>query len=372
VNELQIKNEFRKIIEKIHIEAPKLNINTEEIASYEVRGGILNKQSIKRIIIYLRSSGCQWMLDEGGCAMCGHYVGTTRGRKISSEDYIIQFKKIVSEIDFSETPMLCVYNAGSFLNDNEMPSKARIEIYKIINEIPEVKHVIFESRPEYVTEERVKELKTYLTKKEIEIGMGIESSNEFIRDVCLNKGFKLEEFKRSLKLLKENEISSLGYILLKPPFLNERDAIKDSVESIKWAFSLGVNVVSLEPVSIQKNTLISLLYDLKQYRPPWIWSVFQVLNEVKNIGQIRIGGFEFFPSPVFCTSNCPECNDMFLKYIEEYNRTNDPKVVDKAINTQCSCKNKWIYEMEKDTTTIDGNIEMFLNSSKRWLNEKHN
>ena len=365
MEDLDLKERLKKVINDIHVKAPHLNINTTEIASYETRGGILNKQTIKRIIIYLRSSGCQWMIDNGGCSMCGHFVGTTRGKKIDSKDYVEQFKKIVSEIDFTETPMLCVYNAGSFLNDNEMPDDARVEIYKIINTIDKVKRVIFESRPEYITEEKINELKEYIKDKEIEIGMGIETSNEFIRDICLNKGFKVDEFKRALKLLKENSIFSLGYILLKPPFINDKFAIEDSVNSIKWAFDNGIDIISLEPVSIQENTLISILHELNLYRTPRIWSVFEVLRRTSNIGTIRVGGFEFFPSPFLCTSNCEKCDSKFLKFIEEYNKTNSINVVNEALDTKCECKKEWLEDLENDNTEIKENINKFLEIYER-------
>ena len=60
--------------------------------------------------------------------------------------------------------MLCVYNAGSFFNDNEIPKSARIKIYNLINNIRDLKHVIFESRPEFINDKELGLLKDIIDK----------------------------------------------------------------------------------------------------------------------------------------------------------------------------------------------------------------
>ena len=332
------------------------------IGDYEIRKGFLDGHEIKRLIIYLRSTGCQWMLDDenGGCAMCGHLAGTTRGRKITALEYETQFKKIISDIDFSDIPMLCVYNAGSFFNDNEISPEARLSIYSMIDQIKEIKHVIFESRPEYLDEDKIQILLNSIHNCQIEIGMGLESSDEFIRQVCLNKGFKLNEFDNALQLLSKYNIKSLVYVLLKPPFLEEEYAIQDSVETIKWAFGRGADIVSLEPISVQKNTLIHLLYSIGDYRPPWIWSVLKVITQVHELGLVRIGGFEFFPPPEVCTHNCPVCNEYCINAIDQYNATNNINIIKDALGFDCTnCKAKWINSLTINNTPRD-NIDVFL------------
>ena len=237
------KRKLGVILKKIHHLIPPIDIDTYAIGDYEIRKVFLDGNEIKRLIVYLRATGCQWMLDDenGGCAMCGHLAGTSRGRKITAEEYEKQFETIMNQIDFSDIPMICVYNAGSFFNDNEISPEARKSIYKIINNIPEIQHVIFESRPEHITEEKIQILTESIVGRRIEIGMGLESSDEYIRHMCLNKGFKLDEFKNAIKLLKSLNVNSLSYILLKPPFLGENIAINDSVNTIRWAFDQGID-----------------------------------------------------------------------------------------------------------------------------------
>lgn len=356
------KKKLGIVLRKIHHLIPPIDIDTYAIGDYEIRKGFLDGHEIKRLIVYLRATGCQWMLDDenGGCAMCGHLAGTTRGRKITAEEYEKQFETIINQIDFKDIPMICVYNAGSFFNDNEISPEARKSIYDMINKIPEIKHVIFESRPEHITEEKLQVLTQAIVGRRIEIGMGLESSDEYIRQMCLNKGFKLIEFQTAIKLLKKYDVKSLSYVLLKPPFLGECTAIEDSINTISWAFKQGIDVISLEPISVQKNTLIHLLYSMGDYRPPWIWSVLKVMIKVHDLGLVRIGGFEFFPPPEVCTHNCPVCNELCINAIENYNATNNIQVIKDALDMDCiNCKHKWYDELE-DHVSIQGKIDAFL------------
>ncbi len=121
-------------------------------------------------------------------------------------------------MNFKNHPVLCLYNMGSFLNDYEIPSKARKEILEIINKNKDIKKITLESRPEYVTKEHLEELKKLIPNKMIEIGMGLESSDDFVREVIINKGNILKDFKRTVKLIRVNKLNSLAYIQVKPPF----------------------------------------------------------------------------------------------------------------------------------------------------------
>jgi radical SAM enzyme (TIGR01210 family) len=366
------RNKLGNIIKSIHHKIPRKQIDTLSVGDHEVRKGYLNGKEIKRLIIYMRSSGCQWMLeDNGGCAMCGHLAGTTLGVPIKAEDYIQQFENIISQSTFADIPMLCVYNAGAFFNDKEMPIEARMHIYDSISKIKEIKHVIFESRAEFIHDHEMQCLRKSLPDKRLEIGVGLESSNEFIRHVCLNKGLDISKFLDALKVMKRNNIHSLAYILLKPPFLDEKPAIEDATASIDWAFRNGVDVVSLEPASVQYYTLIHLLYNMKLFRPPWIWSVLEVIKNTGNKGLIRIGGFEFFPPPSVCTHNCPSCNDFFVNAVEEYNTSNDLSIISNALKMECrTCKKIWEDSLQSMSDVKD-NIDNFLNTFDSSLIEKY-
>lgn len=153
------RQKIGNLLKEIHFLIPKQNINFSKVGVYEVREGFLNGRKIKRLIIYMRSHGCEWMLNNpnGGCTMCGHLVGTARGRVISAESYKKQFDDIISNIYLGDISMICIYNAGSFLNDKEMHPEVREYIYRKLGSIKSIETIIFESRPEYLSYDKLKQ-----------------------------------------------------------------------------------------------------------------------------------------------------------------------------------------------------------------------
>ena len=372
ITDVDRKKLLGSVLKQVHNLAPSQQVNTLVSGSYEIKKGYIGSSSFKRLVVYLRSTGCQYMRDNenGGCAMCGHFVGTTRGRMVTVQEYSAQFQDIISKIDFTDIPMICVYNAGSFLNNEEISPDARRFIYKTINSMEDIKYVIFESRPEHINENKIREMRKFIPDKRIEIGIGLESSDPYVRDICLNKGLDVDILKQSLAIMKKYDIKCLGYVLLKPPFMNERLAIEDSVRSIKWAVELGFDVVSLEPVSVQRNTLIDLLYRMGEFRPPWIWSVMSVVMSAHGLCPLRIGGFEFFPRPDVYTHNCPVCDEKCVNAIEEYNATGDVQVISDVFNAGCSnCKERWflyLYDEESIADKVDQFIDQ-VSSRKNFV-----
>ena len=121
--------------------------------------------------------------------MCGHYTGTSMGRRIPAYHFIAQFRTEFLKYDFEQYPMICVYNAGSFLNEDEMSAIARREIFRIIAEDQHIRAVIIESRPEFITQETIGEVEEILAGKRVEIGVGLELENDLFREICINGWF---------------------------------------------------------------------------------------------------------------------------------------------------------------------------------------
>ena len=361
--DVERKRELGIILKEIHRNIPSISIDTSKVGNHEIRKGFMGDSKLKRLIIYLRSSGCQWMLtdENGGCTMCGHLAGTTCGKAITAAEFQAQFESIISKYVYTSIPTVCVYNAGSFFNDNEVPAAAREYIFRRLDSISEIKHVIFESRPEHLTEDKIMAMRNLLPGKRIEIGIGLESSDEYIRQMCLNKGFRVTDFLMAITLLKRYGVYSIAYVIHKPPFVAESTAIYNSIRTIKWAFQNGVDVISLEPLSVQKNTLVHLLYSINAFRPPWVWSVLQVVSQTGNLGVVRIGGFEFFPPPAVCTHNCISCDEFCANSIERYNATSDLDIISAALAMQCTCKFDWLQELKKEKPIKEA-IDDFLSS----------
>jgi radical SAM enzyme (TIGR01210 family) len=355
---------IRKLREKI----PAKTYDVTKIALFDTNHvACLNGRFTGKVIIELRASGCEWCLKSGGCTMCGQIAETTRGKEVFSESYIKQVLEAIEKYDFKRYPIVCIYNSGSFLNDRELPPKARRGILKILSENADIKKIIIETRPEFITKEKVMEIRNILKDKIVELGVGLESSNDEIRRHCINKGFTLKEFEKSVIKVK-GILDLLVYVLIKPPFLTEKEGIEDAVQSAKYALNFGAKAVSFEPCSMQKYTLVELLCKYKLWRLPWLWSVIEVAKTTYPIAQnadaeIRLGGFEFLPRPLLTPYNgvnykpCKDCNDIIKKTIREYNKTNDISQFD---TLSCSCKEDWRKELHKKSPPLEERIDETL------------
>jgi radical SAM enzyme (TIGR01210 family) len=344
-----VQREVRALNLRLKQAIPRTSLTFDTLAQIQVRPGFLDGRRIERVIFFLKSNGCKWARDPegaGGCAMCGHIAGTSRGQCLSSRDLIRQFQHGFANHDFFRFPMLCVYNSGSFLNPDELPADARRAILQAIAGNDDIERVIIESRPEFIVPEVLAEVASILRGKTVELGVGLETHDETIRTAILNKGVANDAF-RGLKgkVAAHANLRLLFYVLVKPPLLSEGYALRDAVETVSYAFSIGADIVSLEPVSVQSFTLVDLLWRAGSFRPPWIWTVLEVVRQTFRPDRlIRIGGFEYYPLPREFVQNCPRCNTVFVKAIDRFNSVNELEVFN---GIDCRCRrDEWLAQVE--------------------------
>lgn len=350
---IRLNRQIRALIHK-----HKRSYDVTRIAASEVKVGYLNGQKIERVILILRSRGCQWALgNSGGCTMCGMLAGTTLGEEISHEAFLTQFLDQFNSFNFVNYPMLCVYNSGSFFNEKELPVGTRRAILERLATEKEIKAVVFESRPEFITKEVLEEVSYYLGDRRVEVGIGLESANEEVLNICLNKGFSKDDYKATASLIKGTPIKLLTYVLIKPPFLTEAEGMADAIETAEFAFNCGTDVVSFEPLSVQNFTLVHYLHEARVFRPPWIWSVIEVAKYTIDKGFARLGGFEFMPIPKIFTHNCDRCNPKAVAAIDEFNSSNNISVFN---DLDCACREDWEFDLSQKAEPLLKRIEVTL------------
>lgn len=249
-----------------------------------------------------------------------------------------------------------MYNNGSFLNENEISAEARREILKTINENKDIKMIVIETRPEFVTEEKVIEIKKLVPNKRVEIAIGFEVYEDKYRYMCLNKGFSLNQFEKAAKLIVEH-LYLRTYVMLKPPFLTEKESIDEAIKTIEYVFSIGASTVSLETCTIQEYTLVSYLYSKNYYNTAWLWSIEEVVKKTAHLGKVIVGLFQFYPSADKVPFNCKKCSNEVLDSLIQYNRSLDLKSFK---NTECDCKNIWNKELEIQEETLEERVIKYL------------
>lgn len=68
--------------------------------------------------------------------------------------------------------------------------------------------------------------------------------------------------------------------MLKPLFLSEKQAMEDITRSIDDAAPYA-DTISINLCNVQKGTLVETLWEKGQYRPPWLWSIIEILQRAK-------------------------------------------------------------------------------------------
>lgn len=326
----------------------KENLNNATWSGIE-KTNIFRKPS-KRLMIVLIAKGCEWAKNGGPCTMCNYWICSSK--KVTTENLVNQFKNEIAKYDFAKIGIeeIDLFNSGSFLNDDEVSEKARIEIMRIISRIETVKKVLIESRPEYITKEKITRIKNFLREKILEIGIGLETSSDSIREKYINKGFDLKSFTKAVKIIKNGGALLLVHVLIKPPFLTEQEAITDTITTTKYIFRLGKKLkiqvkVALEPVIIKKPSLVYQLWEKGKYKKVWLWSIIEILKQTYGLGNVQVGlsseGMKWQEFPV----NCKKCSKKIIDAILKFNQYQNISVFNKI---DCDCKKDWEKELNKN------------------------
>ncbi|MFC1599080.1 radical SAM protein [Patescibacteria group bacterium] len=300
----------------------------------------LTRKKARRWVLELPGAGCEWYKESGGCTMCAFGQSTQDytfgGRLYPNFMFMLLFRYAYSFVKKLEPELLYIYNGGSFLSDKEIPAKTQLAIMKFVAKHPTIGKILVESRADLVTAEKLALYKKAVGSKQVQIALGLESANDQVRNGCLKKGLPKKAFEQAIKLCHDQGFPVFAYVFLKPHCLDEKAAIEDAVESIKYCFSVGVDEVSLSCAFVQRGTILEELYDKGEYLPPTLWSVIEVIQRTASLGPVRIGLFDDDPPPIAIPQNCTKCTKQVMSAISDYRSSHDISVFKELT---CECKN---------------------------------
>jgi archaeosine synthase beta-subunit len=296
----------------------------------------LNSKIVDAYVIILRTRGCSWALSSG-CTMCG-YFNDSMLAPVSENDLMVQFEKAMET--YKGEKIVKIFTSGSFLDPQEIPVAVQQRVLTVLFERSE--KVSVESRPEYVTEKRVQHIQKVIQPKTFEIGIGLETSNDLVREKAINKGFTFLQYKKAAQLLKHHQMSVKTYVLLKPPFLTEKDALNDSIRTAHVAAPFS-DVISLNPTNIQRHTVVEYLWKRNQYRPPWLWSIIEFLKQSKDLFDVHVKCDTVAGGSQRGAHNCGSCDRTILTAIEQFSLTQKQHVLK---DFTCACKEKWLDQLD--------------------------
>jgi archaeosine synthase beta-subunit len=366
------RGEINRIIHDIKMTSSwrpgKASFDRRKMALTSDNVACLDGRAVKRKILIFRSNGCRWAKSQG-CSMCGYFQETTGSRGIiTASDYVAQLRREIARTDFEQYPVACLFTAGSFLDDWEFPWEAAQEVFRLLGKETGLKKIVIESCAEYVDEEKIKVLRELAGDKIVEVGIGLESADPYILRNCVNKDFTLKQYNEAVAVLGRY-FKVLSYILVKPPFLTELEALNLVVETGRYAFEQGSHAISFEPMYIEPFTLVEHLYRfgygdrLENYRPPRLWTVFEAVRRLKADSryrdlEIRIGYSDEIPTPHHVSRNCDFCTDEAYRRIQQYAASYDFGPLD---DFHCTCETDWKSELGKSACSpaLDVRLEQF-------------
>lgn len=310
-----------------------------ELSGFWTSEDLLDGKPTKCFTMIFQTRGCYWG-QRGGCTMCG-YVYDSAIEPPTDENILAQYRSVENRI---EGGIVKIFTSGSFFDAREISETVRDEILSSLGK--RASKVIVETRPEFVTDKTMEAARSFIDK--FEVAIGLETSNDTIREKCINKHFTFNDFVRASEVAKAHGVTTKAYLLLKPPFLTEKDAMEDIVKSVldvaPYAGTISINICN-----VQRGTLVDELFMKHAYRPPWLWSIVEVLKRVHGKTGSAIMSDPLAAGAARGPHNCGICDGDFADALRKYSLTQDISAFN---NLKCDCRVLWEKTLELEDWTF--------------------
>ena len=242
-------------------------------------------------IIFLTNRECPFR-----CLMCDLWKNTT--------DDSVPGGAIPEQIEWALKQLpaarnLKLYNSGSFFDERAIPAEDYKSIASLVSDF---ETVIVESHPRLINEKCLNFRK--MLKPDLQVALGLETVHAGVLRK-LNKQMTQEDFSKAVSYLKQHDILSRAFILLRPPFLSESEGIFWAERSIDFAFSAGVECCTVIPVRAG-NGAMDLLMEKNCFEQPDIRSLETVLEYGIRLNAGRVFA-DVWDLEMF--SGCKKCLD---------------------------------------------------------------
>ena len=222
------------------------------------------------VTVILRTKGCAWWW-KSGCTFCGYFNDVRDD--VTSEDMFSQWEEAKRKTEnFKGCKMVKVYTSGTFFEDRENPPEWQDHVLRETYEMG--LHLVVEAQAQMCTEEKL----AWVAERHpgCTVAIGLEAYDNTVLRFHANKGFSIRQWHRAVELLRENSLRVKTYLLFKPPFMSEGDALE---HTSRWVMEVSKisDEVSINPMNIQRGTIVDRLFRNREYRPPWLWSLVEMI-----------------------------------------------------------------------------------------------
>jgi radical SAM enzyme (TIGR01210 family) len=223
--------------------------------------------------VFLTNRECPWR-----CLMCDLWRNT-----LAEETPV---GAIRSQIDYAlerlpPARQVKLYNSGSFFDRKAI----RVEDHAAIaSRVAGFERVIVECHPALVGPDCFK-FRDRLSGR-LEVAMGLETVQTEILQK-LNKRMTVETFAAAAERLRENDVDLRVFILVRPPFMAEEEAVEWAERSLDFAFDCGATAASLIPTR-GGNGAMEELAASGEFAPPRLATMEAVAAYGISLGRGRV------------------------------------------------------------------------------------
>ncbi|MED5159049.1 MAG: archaeosine biosynthesis radical SAM protein RaSEA [Candidatus Thermoplasmatota archaeon] len=291
--------------------------------------------------VIFRTRGCAWWW-KSGCTFCGYFNDVRDD--VTADDLFAQWDEAKRRLDdFEGCSMIKIYTSGTFFEDRENPPEWQDAILRETHE--RELHLVIEAQAQMCTPEKI----SWVAERHpgCTVAIGLEAYDDTVLRFHVNKGFSTKQWHRSVEMLKDNGLRVKTYLLFKPPFMSEGDALRLTTKCVADVAPHSDDI-SVNPMNIQRSTVVDRLYRNREYRPPWLWSLIDMLE--KTHSETTGSGTRMIVHPTAGgklrgAHNCGKCDEEVVAAIERYSVSADLRELD---GLDCGCKAVWRTEIDSD------------------------
>jgi len=256
---------------------------------------------------------------------------------------IEQLETLEAHISEHNPSLVKIYTSGSFFDTQEVPSAVRDRVAYLCKG----RLLTVECRGDFVDSDMIasyqNSLKDGTGAGGLIVAIGLETSSDYIREKCIDKGLTFDQYITASKAIRKAGGLVKTYLLHKPAYVSEREAFEDMTSTVHDILPY-TDLISMNPCSVQRHTIVERLWKQGSYRPPYLWSVAKILAQSStHITCDPLGGGQKRGA-----HNCGTCDQMILDAIKEYNLTADQELMQSVMEMECNCKKEWEFVMEQE------------------------
>lgn len=314
--------------------------------------------------LWFRTKGCKYSY-QGGCTMCDYFISDD----VTEEDMFSFFIDALNELQ-EEPNLMVLMTSGSFLDPCEVPETVRIRIYEELQRRFSKTVFVLETHASTINDKTIEQCLKYFEPSRLQFEIGIESSNEWIRNYCVNKVFENSYVENVIRELNSKGIMTIVNIVVGIPFLSLKENIEQATESVRWALRCGASKCSLFPVNLKPFTLVYWMQKNDMYNQLSLWALIDILGRIRKpfLSRVDINWYHHFPpmqNPLYKESiigpyTCDECYNKVIALLDEYflGDVDRVKIVDELKSIKCDCKDLYNHSLNVSlTSTLSSRVK---------------